>query len=227
MEEAKIITVSSSKGGVCKTTTLMSLADYFAKQGHRVAIMDTDPNKSLTRWYKKGEKNGFYEGIEFRQELNDKAIIRTAKELAGKSDLLFIDVAGIASVSLIKAAGIADLVIIPVQPSEDDFLEAVNTMGIVKEAEELTRTKIPCRTVLTRAKQGTVVLEHTIKQLQKINFPVFNTVLMDRTIYSKARFKGATPVSYNRDQEAYEEIGALAGEVEKFLFSKTNKRIAA
>lgn len=227
MEEAKIITVSSSKGGVCKTTTLMSLADYFATQGHRVAVIDTDPNKSLTRWYKKGEKNGFYEGIEFRQELNDKAIIRTAKELAGKSEILFIDVAGIASVSLIKAAGIADLVIIPVQPSEDDFLEAVNTMGIVKEAEELTRTKIPCRTVLTRAKQGTVVLEHTIKQLQKINFPVFNTVLMDRTIYSKARFKGATPVSYNRDQEAYEEIGALAGEVEKFLFSKTNERIAA
>lgn len=38
-----------------------------------------------------------------------------------------IDVASVASVSLLKSAGIADLVIIPAQPNEDDFIEAINT----------------------------------------------------------------------------------------------------
>jgi chromosome partitioning protein len=227
MKQAKIITVSSSKGGAGKTTTLMCLADYWAGQGVRIALLDTDPNKSCARWFEKGRKKGYFEGIIFRQEVNDKAIIGTAKELAGQSDIVLIDVAGIASVSLLKAAGIADLVVIPAQPSEDDFLEAINTMGIVKEAMELTKTQIPYRTVLTRAKQGTTVLAHTIKQLQKLNFPVFNTVIADRTIYAKARFMGATPAGYRPGCDAYLQIAALAEEIEHMLYSSAAKSSVA
>ncbi|MBP7759730.1 MAG: ParA family protein [Alphaproteobacteria bacterium] len=217
MTSAKIITVSSSKGGAGKTTTLMCLADYWSQQGRKVALMDTDPNKSLSRWYEKGRQKGFYQGIEFVQQLDDKEIISTAKALIARADLLMIDVAGIASVSLLKAAGIADLVIIPAQPSEDDFLEAINTMRIVREAEELTNRKIPFRTVLTRAKQGTRVLDHTLLQLEKLKFPVFKTVIFDRTVYAQSRFNGATPVTQGTLANGVLEIEALANEVDALL----------
>lgn len=220
---AKIITVSSSKGGAGKTTTLMCLADYWAQKGKKVALLDTDPNKSLSRWYEKGSKKGYFAGIEFQQQLNDKEIIATARDLIERSDILLIDVAGIASISLLKAAGIADLVVIPAQPSEDDFLEAINTRGIVREAEELTKRTIPFRTVLTRAKKGTRVLDHTMTQLERLKFPVFKTVIFDRTVYAQSRFNGTTPIEQGREGDGVKEIAALAKEIEKILSQKAGQ----
>lgn len=217
MGQAKIITVSSSKGGAGKTTTAMCLADYWGSIGKKVGFIDTDPNKSSSRWYEKGSQKGYFKNIEFKQELNDKEIIATAREMIGNVDILVIDVAGIASVSLLKAAGIADLVLIPAQPSEDDFLEAINTSRIVREAEELTNRKIPFRTVLTRAKSGTRVLDHVQTQLEKLKFPVFKTVIYDRTVYAASRFNGATPVSMEPTGEGSREIRGLAQEVEDLL----------
>jgi chromosome partitioning protein len=217
MEQAKIITISSSKGGAGKTTTAICLADYWSSVGKKVGFIDTDPNTSSTRWYEKGKQKGFFENVEFKQQLNDKEIISAAKELVGRVDILLIDVAGIASVSLLKAAGIADLVVIPAQPSEDDFLEAINTSGIVKEAEELTKRKIPFRTVITRAKQSTKVLDHVITQLERLKFPVFKTVIYDRTVYAQSRFNGATPVSTEPTGDASREIRSLADEIETLL----------
>lgn len=217
MKQAKIITVSSSKGGAGKTTTVMSLAAYWASVGKKVGVIDTDPNKSSSRWYEKGKNKGFFEGIEFLQQLNDKEIISTARDMIGRVDILLIDVAGIASVSLLKAAGIADLVVIPAQPSEDDFLEAINTSGIVKEAEELTKRQIPFRTLITRAKQGTRVLDHVVAQLEKLKFPVFKTVIYDRTIYAASRFNGATPVTAEPSGDGSREIRSLADEIETLL----------
>jgi cellulose biosynthesis protein BcsQ len=135
-------------------------------------------------------------------------------------DVLLIDVAGVASVSLLKSAGIADLVIIPAHPNEDDFIEAINTKEIVKEAEELTGRAIPCKTVITRAKAGTTVLEHTAKQLEKVKFPLFSTIFYDRTIFAKARFMGATPISYGSNKEAIAEIKSFSDEVHQMIFAK-------
>lgn len=220
---AKIITVSSSKGGAGKTTTLMCLADYWSQSGKKVALLDTDPNKSLSRWYEKGHKKGYFKEIEFSQQLNDKEIIATARDLIDRVDILLIDVAGIASISLLKAAGIADLVVIPAQPSEDDFLEAINTRGIVREAEELTKRNIPFRTVLTRAKKGTRVLNHTMNQLERLKFPVFKTVIFDRTVYAQSRFNGTTPMEQGKDGDGVKEIAALAKEIEKILAQKAGQ----
>lgn len=226
-KQTKIITVSTSKGGAGKTTTLMSLADYWTSQGKAVGMIDTDPNTSLTRWYEKGSKKGFFEGIQFKQQPNDKEIIADAKAFIGQVDILLIDVAGIASLSLIKAAGVADLVIIPTQPSEDDFLEAVNTMKIVREAEELVNRSIPFLTVLTRCDRGTKVLAHTIDMLQKIKFPVCRAFIPDRAAFQKARFNGQTPVTYEPTGDATRHIAALADEIEGVLYGAAKVAKAA
>lgn len=228
----QIVTISSSKGGAGKTTTTICLADYWSRQGLRVGLIDTDPNKSLTRWFEKGLEKGretgknYFQGIEFRQELQDKKIIETARELSKITDILLIDVAGIASTALLKAAGIADLVIIPAQPNEDDFLEAINTRGIVREAIELTGRQIPCRTLITRGKKSTMVLQHTLAQLERINFPLFKTIIHDRTVYPQARYNGITPVSYEPSGDAAYEIGLFADEITDQLAARIAKEAA-
>ena len=48
-----IIAISSSKGGPGKTNTVANLADYWALKGKKVAMLDSDPNKNLSKWYNK------------------------------------------------------------------------------------------------------------------------------------------------------------------------------
>ncbi len=43
-----VITVSNEKGGVAKTTTTLSLGAVLAEAGHRVLVMDLDPQANLT-----------------------------------------------------------------------------------------------------------------------------------------------------------------------------------
>ena len=68
--------------------------------------------------------------------------------------------------------------------------------------------------VLTQVKAGTLVIEHTLKQFQAFNVPLFDTAIASRTIYQTSRFSGETPISAEPQGKAAQEITALAKEIE-------------
>ena len=53
-----IIAISSSKGGPGKTNTVANLADYWALKGKKVAMLDSDPNKNLSKFARSKEMRG-------------------------------------------------------------------------------------------------------------------------------------------------------------------------
>lgn len=44
----KVISISNIKGGVGKSSTAATLAAMLAKKGHRVLVIDSDPQTNLT-----------------------------------------------------------------------------------------------------------------------------------------------------------------------------------
>ena len=48
MDKCKVIALANQKGGVAKTTSTVNLGAGLANQGHRVLLIDADPQGSLT-----------------------------------------------------------------------------------------------------------------------------------------------------------------------------------
>ena len=52
----KVLTLAQQKGGAGKTTLVAQLAVAFGARGKSVALVDIDPQGSLTRWFKAREE---------------------------------------------------------------------------------------------------------------------------------------------------------------------------
>lgn len=221
-----IIAVSSTKGGPGKTTVTGCLADHWAQSGKKVAVLDTDPNQNFTSWFNKRTGSAF-EGVTLLKSEHEDNIVKEAKGLATDHDIVLIDVAGVSSKSLLYASGVASLVLIPAQPSEDDLVEAIKTNKVVTNAEEMLERKIRRRVVLTRVRPNTQVLIHSLQQLLAVKLPTFNSTIADRTIYQKSRFAGSTPIAAEPSGMAAYDIEQLAQEIEVLLESAKTPALTA
>jgi chromosome partitioning protein len=70
----KVITVSNEKGGVGKTTTSVTLAAGLAARGHRVLLIDADPQGHATRAVGLPKTPGIYDWL-VRQSNNNEVLI--------------------------------------------------------------------------------------------------------------------------------------------------------
>ena len=61
----KVIAVAQQKGGSGKTTIAVNLAVAFLRQGQSVALLDTDPQGSLGRWFMTRRERMGEPGVEF------------------------------------------------------------------------------------------------------------------------------------------------------------------
>jgi len=197
----KVITLCTTKGGTSKTSLTASLLSYWHSKKKRVTAVDADPNCNLTRWLDKGSLLD----IPHVAETNEGEIIEAVENISEDRDIVLVDVAGFGNQSMVYAIGISSFVIIPCRPSEDDVLEAL---------KKLTRREIPYKVVLTQVKAGTLVINHTLKQFEAFNVPLFDTAIASRTIYQTSRFSGETPITAEPQGKAAKEIKALAKEIE-------------
>ncbi len=81
----KIWTVSCQKGGVGKTTTVVTLGGLLASKGYKTLLVDLDPHGSLTSYFRMDpdtlEKSGYdlFRAVMDRSEINIRAsIVETA-----------------------------------------------------------------------------------------------------------------------------------------------------
>lgn len=51
----KVISFLNPKGGSGKTTAVINIATALSRSGYNIAVVDTDPQMSLTNWSKAGK----------------------------------------------------------------------------------------------------------------------------------------------------------------------------
>ncbi|MGI9326996.1 MAG: hypothetical protein ACR2PZ_17395, partial [Pseudomonadales bacterium] len=107
--------------------------------------------------------------------------------------LVVIDTAGFHSQATIFAVGAADLVLIPVQLSNGDVIEAVKTSRIVKSAGDMSNREIPARVIYTDYTPKTNIAKQVRKKVKKQGLQCLETRLHHLVAFKELTFNGKVP----------------------------------
>jgi chromosome partitioning protein len=207
---ARVLVAATAKGGAGKSTTVACLAVHWREAGRRVALLDADPNRTLTRWHAKGSA---LSRMSLRTVLDEHEIVGEIGELAHDHDLVLVDCAGFGNQAMVFAIGAADLVVIPAMTDEANLFEAARTHKLVASAAQATRRTIAAHTLLCRVKRSAIAT-HAREQLVALKTDPLIAQLNDRVIYQEATFHGSSPTDLAPSGIAAQEVALLAEELE-------------
>lgn len=194
----KIITVAHQKGGVGKTTLSLNLAYFFA-QAAKVAVIDIDPQGSIS---------GLKEILaEHHIDLIHENDIEQAK---AKYDIALIDTPPYLTDSLPKFFSYSDIVIVPTKASVLDIMAIRATIKLLKQAQQ-QRPQLKASIVLNMVKSRTSLTQDMKDILEEYQFPIFETMISDRVSYTRSPISGG--VFETEDEKAKDEIVSLAQEM--------------
>ncbi|MFV0409234.1 MAG: ParA family protein [Paracoccus sp. (in: a-proteobacteria)] len=176
------IVVASPKGGAGKSTTAILLGTELAHAGASVAMLDCDPNRSLTIW---SERGPLPPRIEVISGIAESEIVRTIRQHEGDGRIVVVDLEGVASRLVSRAISQADLVITPMRATTLDATVGVRALELIAEEEEALNRKIPHAVVFTmtkaiRSKQHTGIEESLTAQ----GVDLIQPALMERSAFS-------------------------------------------
>lgn len=203
----QVITVAQQKGGSGKTTLAANLAVAFAAEGLRVAVLDTDPQGSLGRWFMARREAG-KTGIEF-STASAWGVAYECEKLRRGADVVIIDTPPKVDADLRPALREADLVLVPVASSHVDLWALDGVLDLI--AREGRRAVI----VLNQAKAGTR-LTAEVAEAAEGKAAVAVARLGQRVGYAESLGKGLGVQEMGRSP-ARDEVLALAAEVKALL----------
>ncbi len=209
---SKIIAVLNQKGGVGKTTIATNLAHALQLEGHKVILVDSDPQGSARDW------NAASDGALIKVIGLDRATL--AKDILAvvdNHDFIIIDGAPQIADLAIAAIKCADMILIPVQPSPYDIWACEDLVEIIKARQEITDGKPKAAFIISRVIKNTQLGNEIREALEGYDLPVFKNFTTQRVIYAKSAATGSTVLSSEMKEEASNEIRAIANELKDFL----------
>lgn len=203
----RVITIAQQKGGAGKTTLAAHLAIAWAGAGHKVALVDIDPQGSLAAWHRlRSERLGNGEtGLDFAAITGWRTEAEVERR-ARDHDIVVIDSPPHAETEAKLAIRAADLVVLPVQPSPMDVWATRPTLDLAAQEN------VPVLLVLNRVPPRANLVEAMLAKLAELGADVAESRIGNRVALATAMLegRGITEASSSR---AAEEIASLANEI--------------
>jgi chromosome partitioning protein len=177
---AIVITVAQQKGGTGKTTLAANLAVALAPD-RKVALLDIDPQHSLTRWFELRPKSAAK--LTF-SDVSGWRVTGELDRLKASHDIVLIDSPPQIDTDARLAIRGANLVLIPIQPSPPDIWAAEGTLKLA--AAEKRKVAM----VLNRLPASGKLRETITAQLATERKPLLTATIGNRTAFAAAFARG-------------------------------------
>lgn len=201
----KTIAIIGLKGGSSKSTLALHLAVSAEAAGYKVAVIDSDPQASAHKWFERRE----LETPSIVREIDGDAFAKL-HGIARKNDtdLLIIDTAGKAETTALAACEIAEMVLVPVRPTQFD-LETLSTVKrTVRIAEKTHATWVMLSQVPTGSNAARMIEEgEAAIQAYGLNFAPVR--IAARASYAYAMSAGQTATEFEPRGKAAAEAEAV------------------
>ncbi|WP_270938545.1 ParA family partition ATPase [Falsiroseomonas oryzae] len=170
---AFVVAVAQRKGGVGKSTLAANLAAAFAGLGERVALLDTDPQKTLSHWHAARGKAGSRASVLDFEAPAGWRVPATCDKLRRSHDIVLLDTPPHDDTDARIAIRAADLVLVPLQPSPADLWATGATLDLAKAEKRpvaVALNRVPAQGKLA----GEVAEALREKGLRLIDAPIGN-----------------------------------------------------
>lgn len=207
-----IITLAGQKGGAGKTTLAIGLSVEWMRRGKKVLLVDADPQATALTWA----------GLAAELEQAAPSVVamgdnlrKTLPGVAKDYDLVVVDTPGRQTKRVVGAIMLADLVILPAQPSPADVWALAGTIDVIEEAREI---RPDIRAVLViNGRTRTAIGAGARPVLEETGYPVLRTEIGRRTAFAESLATGQGVTAYQSGSVAALEIRNLVDEVGELM----------
>jgi chromosome partitioning protein len=205
-----VLTFTQQKGGVGKTSLAVHLGTYWASKGQSVALVDGDPQGSLTAWGKMRAAQLPEDTLTIERAEGWKAATVVSK-LARMHDYVLVDTAPHAETASRTATREADLVIVPMQPSPLDFWAMDESLKMIDGEKKNYLV------VLNRVPPRSGLADEVTQQVKDGGLDVAKARLGNRQAFASSFMVGKGISEDQPKSKAGLEIKALAMEIGRRL----------
>jgi chromosome partitioning protein len=200
---AKVIAVAQQKGGAGKTMLTAQLAVAWAETA-RVAVLDIDPQGSLTAWGRLREHAAkALPGITI-STVSGWRLSGELERLKAAHDIVLIDTPPVIDSDARRAIRAADLVLIPLNPSPPDLWAAEGTLKLA--AQEKRQLVL----VFNRAPAASKLRRRMEAEIAARKLDLLSVALANRAGYANAFADGLGVTEAAPSAPAALEIRAVA-----------------
>ena len=216
-----VITFANTKGGAGKTTAVLLLATELARMGHRVTVLDADPQLWISRW---ADMSGPMRNLSIISNVTTASLETHIRENKANTDCFIIDLPGTKNPLLTMALGISDHVLIPVQGSAMDARGAAEVLEHIEFLDRKMGIKIDHSVVLTRVNAMISTRSMLVVKalLAEKNVRVLNTPIAERAAFRDVFDCGGTLEALDCHKvsnvdKALENVRSFANEVLRLM----------
>ena len=204
----KVIAFSNQKGGSGKSTLSANLAVLWSNSGYKVAVIDADPQKSLTYWL--SERKKYYGaddiGINF-YNFDIRILAEEVKKIKRKFDFIIIDSPPAITFETLQIIKASNGVFVPVQPSPLDLMATLPFLQIARE--ERKKPLIILNRVMPRAK----LTDAMILRLRYTGAKIARSRMSSKVIFAESFAVGRGVIDINVTSDAAKEIINVGNEI--------------
>lgn len=213
----KVIALLAWKGGVGKSTLTINLAAAAMEEGHKVGIIDLDPQSSLSEWSDRRDAEQ-----PFVSDAKPRAVAQIVEAGRGIGlDLMLIDTPPNATDEVEAALAVADTIVIPTGVALFDLKAVTRTVRVATQANK------PFSVVLNRiGNRSDREATRIRRELNKVGMPILSDVVHDLKVFKNSSDLGLTAIEHESEGKGANDIRAVWKMVSKLagLRAKTRPR---